>query len=210
MSRARSGYPGVVSTSPSSVVRAVTVVADVLRLAVLAGVAVVALSNDVEGAVRFTLVLLILLTARRFRIPPPFDLAACLLLPLATMASVWNWYRQLLWLDWVMHGMATGALAAMVYLLLVRGPLLPSPHEQRRASIVILTTLVGMAAGVVWEFYEWFAEIVVGVHIGVGYEDTIADLAMDTLGSLLAGLGLLAWAAHGHGDYRGRLLAGES
>jgi hypothetical protein len=60
---------------------------------------------------------------------------------------------------------------------------------------------------VVWEFYEWLAEIVFNVHIGVGYSDTIADLAMDTLGSLLAGLALVWWAAHGSGTYRERLLS---
>lgn len=181
----------------NAALRAVGILADVLRAAVLAAAVFTALSDQVEGAIRLGLVFLILLAPRLAGLPRPFDLAVCVLLPLATAASLFHWYRQIIWLDWVLHGVCTGALAAMTYLLLLRTPLLPPQRHQSRGATVFLTTVVGVALGVVWEFYEWFAEIVVGIRIGVGYTDTIADLAMDTLGSLLASLVLVAWLADG-------------
>jgi hypothetical protein len=60
---------------------------------------------------------------------------------------------------------------------------------------VLLTAMIGLALGVVWEFFEWFFLVVLNVHVGVGYGDTIADLAMDILGSLIAGAALVAWTA---------------
>ena len=192
------------STTTNAVIRATGVLADVLRAAVLAAAAFTALSDQVEGAIRLGLVFLILLAPRLAGLPRPFDLAVCVLLPLATLASLFHWYRQITWLDWVLHCFCTGALAAMTYLLLLRTPLLPPQRHQTRSAVVLLTTMVGLTLGVFWEFYEWFAEIVAGVRIGVGYTDTIADLAMDTLGSLLAGLALLAWLASGRDLFPGR------
>jgi hypothetical protein len=61
--------------------------------------------------------------------------------------------------------------------------------------VVLLTVALGFAAGAVWELYEWFANNVLGGSILVSYEDTIADLLMDGTGSLIAGLGLVVWAA---------------
>lgn len=94
-----------------------------------------------------------------------------------------------------MHCFTTGALAAMFYLLLLHTSLLGPQRHRHRASITLFTVLLGLSAGVLWEFYEWFAEVVAGVDFGVGYDDTIADLAMDGLGSLLAGLTLTTWIA---------------
>lgn len=185
------------STTTNAVIRMTGILADVLRAATLVAAVFTALSDQFEGAIRFGLVFLILLAPRLAGLPRPFDLAVCVLLPVATAASVFHWYRQITWLDWVLHCVCTGALAAMAYLLLLRTPLLPPQRHQSRGAVVFLTTLVGLAVGVVWEFYEWFAEIVAGVRIGVGYTDTIADLAMDTLGSLSAGVALMAWLANG-------------
>lgn len=188
-------------TTTNIALRTAGVLSDVLRAAVLAAAVLTALSDQVEGAIRLGLVFLILLAPRLAGLPRPFDLAVCVLLPLATAASLFHWYRQITWLDWVLHCICTGALAAMTYLLLLRTPLLPAQRHQSRGAVVFLTTVLGLALGVVWEFYEWFAEIVAGVRIGVGYSDTIADLAMDTVGSLIAGLALMAWLAHGRNAF---------
>jgi hypothetical protein len=52
--------------------------------------------------------------------------------------------------------------------------------------------MIGITLGVLWEFYEWFVEVILHLRIGVGYDDTILDLAMDTVGSVAAGLALVA------------------
>jgi hypothetical protein len=64
-------------------------------------------------------------------------------------------------------------------------------------ALVLLTTAIGVTIGVLWEFYEWLADRVLGLDPIVGYTDTIADLAMDGLGALIAGLALTAWAVLG-------------
>ena len=65
---------------------------------------------------------------------------------------------------------------------------------------------MGFAAGALWELYEWFANNVLGASILVSYDDTIADLLMGGCGLLVAGLGLVAWAARR--QQRGKVSAG--
>jgi uncharacterized iron-regulated membrane protein len=57
----------------------------------------------------------------------------------------------------------------------------------------VATVTVGFTLGVLWEFYEWFGNAVLHFVTLVGYDDTIADLAMDGPGPLLAGLGVVVW-----------------
>ncbi|MCX2948905.1 hypothetical protein [Lentzea sp. NEAU-D7] len=194
----------MVPTKTDIALRTAGMVADVLRGAVLVGAVYAALVDEVEGGIRLGLVFAILLAPRLAGLPRPFDLAVCILLPLAAAASLFHWYREIIWLDWVLHCLCTGALAAMTYLLLLRTPLLPHQRHHGRSAVVFLTTVVGLALGVFWEFYEWYAEVVAGVRIGVGYSDTIADLAMDTLGSIAAGLALMAWLANGRNPFPNR------
>ncbi|MCC3765099.1 hypothetical protein K3N28_18730 [Glycomyces sp. TRM65418] len=174
--------------------RTAGLLADLSRLAVLLGAIVFAAMGRLDGVVHLVLVFAALLLPRFARIAKPFDLAVCVLLPLASLASVLGWYRQYAWTDWVMHCFATGAIAAATYLVLVRTPLLPPLRELSRSAIVTLTLMIGVTIGVLWEFAEWFMLDVMAIAISVGYGDTIADLAMDTLGSLLAAGALVAWA----------------
>jgi hypothetical protein len=153
-----------------------------------------------EGGVRFTLVFLALAVPRLVGgIPAPFDLTYCAALLLATWSATAAWYRAIPWIDWPVHAITTGSIAAMLYLLMVRFSLLPGssdrPLREHAGSVVLLTVALGFAADAVWELYEWFANNVLGASILVSYDDTIADLLMDGSGSLVAGLGLVAWAA---------------
>lgn len=176
-----------------SVSRVTRIIADLLRVAVLVGVVVTAMSDEVEGTVRLALVLVILLAVRIAKVPGPFDLSVGLLLSTAAVALMTDLYSQLPWLDWVLHCLTTGAVAAAAFLVSVRVGMLPRPPAPRGATTVLMTTTLGVTLGVLWEFYEWFAQVVIGIQIGVGYDDTIADLAMDMAGSLLAGFAVLLW-----------------
>lgn len=75
--------------------------------------------------------------------------------------------------------------AAITWLLLARTPLVRVGDGGR---LVWAALAVGLALGILWEVFEWF----VGM-IG-SREDTLADLAMDSIGALAAGL-FCAWAA---------------
>ena len=54
-------------------------------------------------------------------------------------------------------------------------------------STTLVTTVVGVTLGVVWELFEWFGHTFIDEEIYVGYEDTLGDLVAGGLGSLVAG-----------------------
>lgn len=189
---------------PLTLVRAL---ADLVRLAALASAVGAFFLFPIEGGVRFSLVFVALLVPRLAgRIPAPFDLAYCVTLLLAAWAAAAGWYRTAAWVDWPVHAVTTGAIAAMLYLLLARFGLLPDlldrPLRGHPSSVVLLTVALGFAAGALWELYEWLGKALLQGTMLVGYDDTIADLFMDGVGSLVGGLGLVAWAAS---NRRGRV-----
>lgn len=205
-SRSRTERAGALGPGrPGSAVR---ITANLVRLLALASAVAAFGLFGLEGGVRFTLVVLALLVPRAAGgIPAPFDLALGVTLLLAGWSSTAAWYRALPWIDWPVHAVTTGAIAAMLYLLLARFGLLPGlqdrPLRQHPASVVLLTVALGFAAGSVWELYEWLANNALGGSILVSYDDTVADLLMDGSGSAVAGLALAAWARRdrrtGHG-----------
>jgi hypothetical protein len=177
----------------------VRVLADLVRLITLASAASASALFGTEGVIRFTLVFLASLVPRLIgRIPAPFDLLYSTALLLAAWSMTAKWYQVIPWIDWPVHAVTTGAIAAMLYLMLARFGLLPglrvSPLRRHSTSVVLLIVALGFAAGSVWELYEWLANHLLAAGILVGYDDTIADLLMDGAGSLLAGLALVAWS----------------
>lgn len=192
------------------------IVADVMRLAMFASGIMSLVGGTVESTLQFGLLFLVLLGTRAFGAPRPFDAAFGATLLCAGWARSLRWYEQYPWTDIPIHFVTTGAVAAMLYLILAQLDLLPDLHDDvvalNPSSIVLITTAFGVTAGVVWEFYEWAVErFVPGTMILVGYTDTIGDLAMDTLGSIVAGMFLAAWGRLGFGteqrtdaDPRGR------
>ena len=176
------------------------VLADLLRIVGAGSVAAAFFLFGLDGAGKFGLVLLALLAPRvAGRIPGPFDLAYCATVLLATWSATGGWYRAIPWIDWPVHGVTTGTIAAMIYLMLARFDTFPGlrdrPLRGHPSAVVLLTVSLGFAAGASWELYEWFANNLLGASMNVSYVDTIADLFMDACGSLLAGLGLVVWRA---------------
>jgi hypothetical protein len=121
----------------------------------------------------------------------------------AGWANAAHWYVTDLWVDIPIHGTTPGASAAAVYLLLVRVQLVPALQDRqvRRRALVLITFALGAALAVLWEFYEWVRYHGQGPPL-VGYNDTILDLLMGCIGSLVAGVGLAWWATAGWGTRR--------
>ncbi|ULE34511.1 hypothetical protein [Mycobacterium sp. IDR2000157661] len=184
--------------------RALRTSADVLRATVLGTVPIALFSDSAEGAVRLLVVFLALLIPRIARLPEPVDFAVCVALSLATFASVFNWYRDVMWLDWMVHAVTTGTLALTVFVLLLRAAWTPEGHQFSGAAVVVQVAFLGATLGVVWELYELSVGTFTAVRIAVGYGDTIADLAMGVLGSILAGVALAAALRDPHRTTVGR------
>lgn len=192
------------------------VVADLMRLAMLASAVFALVAGTVESTLQFALLFLVLVGARVFGVPRPFDAALGATLLSAGWARSLRWYHQYPWSDIPIHFATTGAIAAMLYLILAQLDLLPDLHDDvvalNPSAAVLLTTALGVTAGVVWEFFEWAVKTFVpGTMMVVGYTDTVGDLAMDTLGAVVAGLLLAVWGKLGFGteqrtdaDPRGR------
>jgi hypothetical protein len=75
--------------------------------------------------------------------------------------------------------------------LIVCGPVRP------RWAVVPLVGGFGAVMAIVWELGEWFTFIRHGTEIETAYEDTLGDLALGTLGGLVAG-GIVLWALSKH------------
>lgn len=124
------------------------------------------------------------------------DWAGQLTLLAAGWFSVTGLYHRVGALDVLMHALTSALVAGLV------GIAVEAALRRRDipAATVLRTTgrtlaWLGLAGatvglGVVWELAEWWGHTFVTEEIGVGYEDTIGDLAANTLGALVG-----AWLA---------------
>lgn len=176
-------------------------VADLFRLFALASVAVGSIVYGWGAGVSFVIIFLITLIPRLVGQPRWVDVAVDVTWLTSVWVNVVGLYQTTSWLDYPIHFFTVGVNAGALYLLLILVSLVP-PLQHRRvrsAALVLITLALGALVGVLWEFYEWVAydpnaypnrEV-------VGYTDTIADLLMDTTGSLAMGIGLAVWAVAG-------------
>lgn len=171
--------------------------------AVLAAVVSVAASAALLGwepALRFAVIMALLLYVRRGDVPPPFAAAFGTLVLVATWASVRHWYREVEHFDLVVHLLAPGALAGAACFVAVAWrwlpPFPPARSRARAGAPILWTTVLGTTAAVVWELYEWVVELWASRTVIVGYTDTIADLAAGMLSSLAAGVLVTRWVRH--------------
>ena len=180
--------------------------ADAARVTAAASVVGSAFVNLPGGPIVFAILVGVLLAARAARIAWPFDLAMGCWLLLAMWAAVADWYLAAPWLDWVTHCFATGAVGCAIRLLLVRMRVMHDVNNPwvPRYAVPITTMALGTTSGTFWEFYEWFAGAVGLPRPHVGYIDTVADLGMGAVGSLLFGIALLAWGMSGRSGHRPR------
>ncbi|GAA1757180.1 hypothetical protein GCM10009767_15660 [Kocuria aegyptia] len=151
-----------------------------------------------DGVLRFAAVMLVLLLTQRAKVPTGFVAAFAVLVLLAMWGSVQRWYAEIPHFDTIVHVLTPGSLAAVSYFLLVDAGLLPDARRTGRSmrtwAPVVWVGLVGSAAAVLWEYYEWVVEQISPQGMLVGYTDTIIDLFAGMCGSLLAGLLVLRWA----------------
>ncbi|WP_378144513.1 hypothetical protein ACFJGV_13535 [Cnuibacter sp. UC19_7] len=165
------------------------VAADAVRALGIASVLVAALGFGATDAGIVAFVTPALLVPRFIGVRVGFDLAFCLTLLVAAWSNVLDLYTTVPWWDVPVHLLCTGLLAAMAYLVLERLGMVGGPGARHpRATAVIVTGVSGLALGAVWEMVEWFGRAVIDPTIFVGYDDTIGDLAVDAVGSLVAGV----------------------
>lgn len=166
------------------------IAADALRAVGLLSVPVVVVGWSGVGVAVILLALLGLVVPRFLGVRPGFDIAFCATILVAAWSSVVQLYVTVPAWDIPMHLVLTGLIAAMGFLLLTRLGILPPADAISLAGRLVLTVPLGLAFAVIWEVGEWAGHTFVSSEVYVGYDDTIGDMVVGGLGSLLAGLAL--------------------
>ena len=172
-------------------------VADLLRLVAVASIVIAGVGWGAKGASSFAVVSVAMLLPRLLAVRPGFDIAYGVVALVSTWSSVTDLYGVVRWWDLPMHFLMTGLAAATCYVLLVRLRLVEdvAPLPRPRLSYAVLTTTIGAALSAFWEMFEWFTTTFLDPATVLGYQDTVADMVLGTLGSLLAGMLLPVLAA---------------
>jgi len=177
---------------------AAEVAADLLRVAGVLSVLVAAIWWGPVQAGVLALSVIGLVLSRFLGVHPALDIAFSLSLLVAAWSSVLDLYGAIVGWDLLVHFIANGLLAAMLHLLCARWGIVPDPGAGRvpLPGLVVVTGALGASAGVVWEIAEWWGHTYIESDIFVGYDDTIGDLAIGTLGAIAAGMVMPLFAAH--------------
>lgn len=162
---------------------------DALRAATALSVVVLLASADLTGAALLMLTLGGTVIPRAVGARTGFDVACGASLLLAAWASQLGWYESVAWLDLAVHAVVTGLLASLAATVLGRWSVrVPAVEARARPETVLLVTGLGAVLAIVWEIAEWVGHTFVDESIGVGYGDTVSDLAAGLLGSFVAGI----------------------
>jgi hypothetical protein len=174
---------------PRARLRQVLVPGDAVRAAAAVSLLVaLARFGPVVGAV-FLLVLGGTMLARALGAPRVLDLGCGATTLAAAWAAALDWYRAVGWLDLAVHLVATGLVAALAHLALVRlGRSAPADGAApRRRGAGVVTAALGVALATLWELGEHLGNALLDDRIQVGWTDTVGDLAAGTLGAAAAG-----------------------
>ena len=165
-------------------------VADGLRVLAVASIVAAGLGWGAKGASSFAVVSVAMLLPRALGVRPGFDIAYGVIALVSTWSSVTDLYGTVTWWDLPMHFLMNGLAAATCYILLVRLRVIPDAATLPRPllSYTVLTTTIGAALSAFWEMFEWFTTTFLDPATVLGYLDTVSDMVVGTLGSLVAGL----------------------
>lgn len=115
------------------------------------------------------------------------------------LGEVGGAYDRFWWWDTVLHissGVVLGFIGFLVlYVLQARDKITMSP-----SLIAFFCFCAAMTAGVIWEFFEFFMDIVFGMNMQKGEIDTMVDLLVDAAGALAISLVAYFYYKNQHGS----------
>jgi hypothetical protein len=171
--------------------------ADVVRLILLVGAALLLGDGQGRAALEFTVAFGLALVPRALRLPRALDLGFALAMSLATWGNVFDLFERYGWYDTVVHFTLPAVAAPTGYLVLVRLGVLPqgTAREWARpyAGMALIVFLIGAGLEAVFEIYEFTVDGLTGSQLQMGNTDTVSDLAASSLGAFLGGQLLVAW-----------------
>ena len=125
-------------------------------------------------------------TARGHGERAPYVAFALIMLPFLVdvTGNSLDLYDSVAWWDDVNHLVNWGLLCTGLGIVLV-------PRLRPAWVLVLLVTGLGCLLALGWELGEWYTFIRHGTELDTAYEDTLGDMTLGTLGSLLAGFVVL-------------------
>lgn len=176
--------------------RSVLVPGDAVRAVALLSLLVGTVAQGGLAGPLFLLVLGGVMLPRAVGAPTLLDVAYGTSLLVAAWAAQLDWYDAVPGLDLAVHLVCTGLIAAVTTVALVCWRVVPdlgTPASRReRVGVVVVTAGIGAVGAVLWEVGEWAGYAYLDDRIGVGYADTVTDLAAGLLGAVVAGALLAA------------------
>jgi hypothetical protein len=183
------------------------VVADGIRVLALVSVVIAGVGWGALSAISFVFATAVMLVPRLLGLRPSFDIAFGTTVVASTWSSVLGIYVTTRWWDLPMHFVTNGLCAALLYIVLVRTDVIADHRTLPRPtlSVTVVTTVIGVTLGVLWEFFEWYGHTFIDREILVGYADSLGDVLWGGLGSLLAGFGMTYFMTRPDADAPDRL-----
>jgi hypothetical protein len=179
---------------------------DVLRLVFAAGAVAFAAAGDVAATFNLLLAFAVLLAARIANLPRLYDLAVIVALTFTQGGEALNLYDAIAWYDRVVHFVVPLLVSQIIYLCLARIEVMPDPSQEtlprHEAGMFVAVFALGLAAGALWEIFEWTSDGLFGSALSEGNNDTVGDLIADACGSLAGGALMVLWAKRGWGSVR--------
>ena len=171
---------------------------DVLRLVLLGGAVVYAMTGATGAAVLLAGLGAVTVVARLVSLPRVYDLSLTAAMVLQGFGETFHLYDEWVRFDDLVHFTLPMLTAPVVYIALARLDVVPDPraetHLQHYVGMAVVTAALGVTVGALWEIYEWRSDAWLGTQLSEGNDDTNGDLVRDTLGSLAGAALLVVWA----------------
>jgi hypothetical protein len=173
---------------------------DVIRLTFLTGAVVLAVIGR-STAISLSIAAMVVIVTRFVNLPRVYDLAVLVGTGLIAWGTAFNLYGRFHHYDKVVHFLAPGCYAPVLYIIGIRLSMLPDLKDSRerhlRIGIFFVTLALGMAISAGYEICEFAIDRFLGGHLKIGEADTAGDLLAGTIGSAIGGALLVLWSVSG-------------
>lgn len=105
---------------------------------------------------------------------------------MSAASSLFEWYDVFEWYDEVLHAYMSFALALL--LALYAYDTILTGRRRHEILLVLAVASLGLAAGTIWELWEWLYDLYTENNSILGKTDTMIDLSLDLAGGIVAGI----------------------
>ncbi|HSX28575.1 MAG TPA: hypothetical protein VLF60_03965 [Candidatus Saccharimonadales bacterium] len=127
------------------------------------------------------------LAEKRYKVALPIEFHLVILLFLYStlfLGEVGNAYKKFWWWDMVLHA-SSGVVLSFAGFLILYVPYARQQLQMPFKLMAFFSFCMGLAAGALWEIYEFSSDVLLHTHMQHGNGDTMHDLLTDAIGALV-------------------------